>query len=67
MKNILQIFLRDIRKIKGNTIAMIMMIDISHINCDFKEFVDHMSAYGDQNNLKIHVMHEDIFNSMHRI
>ena len=47
--------------------AMIMMIDISHINCDFKEFVDHMSAYGDQNNLKIHVMHEDIFNSMHRI
>lgn len=47
--------------------AMIMMIDISSINCDFKEFVDHMSAYGDQNNLKIHVMHEDIFNSMHRI
>ena len=28
MKNILQIFLRDIRKIKGNTIAMIMMIGI---------------------------------------
>lgn len=28
MKNILQVFLRDIRKIKGNTIAMIMMIGI---------------------------------------
>ena len=28
MKNILQIFLRDIRKIKGNTSAMIMMIGI---------------------------------------
>ena len=28
MKNILQIFLRDMRKIKGNTIAMIMMIGI---------------------------------------
>ena len=28
MKNILQIFWRDIRKIKGNTIAMIMMIGI---------------------------------------
>ena len=28
MKNILQIFLRDIRKIKGDTIAMIMMIGI---------------------------------------
>ncbi len=28
MKNIIQIFLRDIRKIKGNTIAMIIMVGI---------------------------------------
>ncbi len=28
MKNILQIFLRDVRKIKGNTIAMIIMVGI---------------------------------------
>lgn len=47
--------------------AMIMMIDISKINCDFKSFVEEMNAYGDDNNLKIHVMHEDIFNSMHKI
>ena len=28
MRNIIQIFLRDIRKIKGNTIAMIIMVGI---------------------------------------
>lgn len=47
--------------------VMIMMIDISEILVDFKEFVDYMSAFGEENQLKIHVMHEDIFNSMHKI
>lgn len=47
--------------------VMIMMIDISEISVEFKSFVDHMAAFGEENNLKIHVMHEDIFNSMHRI
>ena len=31
------------------------------------DFVDVMSDMGKQNNLEIHTMHEDIFNSMHRI
>lgn len=47
--------------------VMIMMIDIEEISVDFKEFVDHMIQYGSKNQLKIHVMHEDIFNSMHKI
>ena len=47
--------------------AMIMMVDVSNLNCEFKSFVDEMNDYGDKNNLKIHVMHEDIFNSMHKI
>jgi ACT domain-containing protein len=46
---------------------MIMMCDISAIDCPFGSFVDEAAAIGDQNNLKVHVMHEDIFNSMHRI
>ena len=28
---------------------------------------DEFAKLGEENNLKIHVMHEDIFNSMHRI
>ena len=47
--------------------VMIMMIDIEEINVDFKDFVDHMIQFGEEHQLKIHVMHEDIFNSMHKI
>ena len=31
------------------------------------EVTDEFAKLGEENNLKIHVMHEDIFNSMHRI
>lgn len=47
--------------------AMIMMVDISNLNCDFKELGGKMDQLGNDMSLKIHVMHEDIFNSMHRI
>lgn len=45
--------------------AMIMIIDISKLNCELNELENKL-----QNNvegMRIHVMHEDIFNSMHRI
>ncbi|MBQ7968198.1 MAG: ACT domain-containing protein [Clostridia bacterium] len=47
--------------------VMIMLADIDNINIPFSEFVDIMSEMGKANNLEIHTMHEDIFNSMHRI
>ena len=47
--------------------AMIMMVDISGCTVPFTELADEMAALGDQMGLKIHTMHEDIFNSMHRI
>lgn len=47
--------------------AMIMMVDISNSSISFDELVDRMNKLGESQNLKIHVMHEDIFNSMHRI
>ena len=47
--------------------AMIMVIDISDINIAFTDFVDEMRKLGEENNLDIRAMHEDIFNSMHRI
>lgn len=47
--------------------AMIMLVDISKLNCDYKELSDSLKAMGKEMNLTIHVMHEDIFNSMHTI
>ena len=47
--------------------AMIMLVDINKLNCDYKELSDSLKAMGKEMNLTIHVMHEDIFNSMHRI
>ena len=45
--------------------AMIMMVDIS--KCSIPDLVDALTAIGEGMGLTIHVMHEDIFNSMHRI
>lgn len=47
--------------------VMVMLTDISSANCDFAEFSDKMKTLGTENSLDIRVMHEDIFNSMHRI
>ena len=47
--------------------TMMMIVDIDNLSIPFNEFVDKMSAEGSSNGLDIHVMHEDIFNSMHRI
>ncbi len=47
--------------------AMIMLADISKLNTNFTELSDRMKLLGNELGLSIHVMHEDIFNSMHRI
>jgi ACT domain-containing protein len=47
--------------------CMIMMADISESTVEFNEFADTLAKYGEEHALSIHVMHEDIFNSMHRI
>ena len=47
--------------------AMIMVIEIEDINMPFTKFVDAMRKLGEDNDLDIRTMHEDIFNSMHRI
>lgn len=47
--------------------AMIMLIDIDKGNVSLAEFASHMEQVGRQSGLNIHVMHEDIFNSMHKI
>ena len=47
--------------------AMIMMVDITKATVEFSTLVDAMEKIGQEMGLKIYVMHEDIFNSMHRI
>ncbi len=47
--------------------AMIMMIDISAITVGFGDFAALMQEYGKEIGMDIRAMHEDIFNSMHRI
>lgn len=47
--------------------AMIMLVEIDMLTVPFTDFVDIVSAIGKQNSLEIHVMHEAIFDSMHRI
>ena len=44
-----------------------MIMNIRELAMPFNDFVDRMSALGKKDGLDIHVMHEDIFNSMHRI
>ncbi|MBR5859068.1 MAG: ACT domain-containing protein [Clostridia bacterium] len=47
--------------------AMIMLVEIDSLTVPFTEFVDYVAEIGKQNGLEIHAMHEDIFDSMHRI
>ena len=47
--------------------AMIMMVDISKADIPFTEFSEDLVRMGEEMNLSIHAMHEDIFNAMHTI
>lgn len=47
--------------------AMIMMVDISGMSGDFSALSDEMTGLGEKQGLAIHCMHEDIFESMHKI
>jgi ACT domain-containing protein len=47
--------------------AMIMLVDLDGITVDFKTFAENMEQMGKESGVDVRVMHEDIFNSMHRI
>ena len=47
--------------------AMIMIVEINGLNVPFTEFVDRVRTLGRENSLEINAMHEDIFDSMHKI
>ena len=45
--------------------AMVMLIDIANMNCGLDALRENLAK--NVSDMEIHVMHEDIFNSMHRI
>ena len=47
--------------------TMIMLVDIDGLMSDFSELSSSLEKLGEEIGMKVHVMHEDIFNSMHRI
>ena len=47
--------------------AMIMIADISALEGDFVKFSDALATLGKESGLEIRCMHEDIFNTMHKI
>lgn len=55
------------QSILSDMFCMIMLVDISKLSIGFAEFSVDMEKLGNENNLRISAVHEDIFNSMHRI
>jgi ACT domain-containing protein len=53
--------------ILNNYFAMIMVVDILNLNCEFTDFIDSFEDVKKEKNVEIHIMHEDIFNAMHKI
>lgn len=47
--------------------AMIMLVDISALNVSFAAFAEELKKSGEELGVDIRAMHEDIFNTMHRI
>lgn len=47
--------------------VMVMLVDISRATVGVAELSSQFDQLGKEKALKIHVMHEDIFNSMHKI
>lgn len=54
------------QSVVGEYFAMIMLVELEK-NAEFANLVDALNQLGKENNLIIQAMHEDIFNSMHRI
>lgn len=47
--------------------CMIMLVNVDELSIEFTDFVDEMKKLGKEKALEINVMHEDLFNSMHKI
>ena len=55
------------QKVLQGYFTMVMVVEIDSCTIPFSDFSDRLTALGNEMGLSIHTMHEDIFNSMHRI
>ena len=55
------------QSIMQDLFAMVMLVDITKCTVPFSALVDELEEAGETMGLKIHTMHEDVFNAMHRI
>ena len=55
------------QKVLHDTFTMIMWVEVRSEEKAFAEFAKEMEEAGKELGLIIHVMHEDVFNSMHRV
>ncbi|MEG2174386.1 MAG: ACT domain-containing protein [Oscillospiraceae bacterium] len=53
--------------VMGDLFSMVMLADIATLTCDFSVLSTEMETAVSEMGLVAHVMHEDIFNAMHRI
>ena len=47
--------------------AMIMLVELDGLTTNFKSFTENMEKAGKEMGVDVRVMHEDIFNTMHKI
>ena len=47
--------------------AMIMMVDITSCTVPFKELAEDLNHIGEEFGVKVHVTHEELFNTMYRV
>jgi len=55
------------QSVLADMFVMVMLVDISGSTVDFASLSSELTSLGDDMGLKILAMHEDIFNTMHRI
>lgn len=55
------------QNVMSDMFAMVMLVDISKCKVDFSKLVEQLDRDGEELGMKVHTMHEDIFDSMHRI
>ena len=59
--------LKVTQSVLQDTFAMIMLVDVNKSSVTFDKLQQDLNELGNEMGMKIHVMHEDIFNSMHKI
>ena len=55
------------QKVLHDTFTMIMWVEMQASEKDFSTIAKELETVGEEMGLIIHVMHEDVFDSMHRI